>query len=310
MSNSVLLVTNDAEFTADLRAEFARRQPQIQVLLPGDGGADQATMAACWYPDEHLLSQYPNLKCLHSVAAGVDHLGTGLLSSGLPICRIVDENQKQGMLEYVLWGVLNRHRNFDKNRDNQMASTWHRYPQQAASELTVSVLGLGALGQFVAEGLAQFGYQVAGWSRSQKNVKNIACYSGSDGLKTLLSRTDILVNLLPLSSETKGILSQGVFDSMPKGGYLINCGRGGHMVREDLVNALESGQLRGALLDVFDTEPLPKTDAFWQLSGVVITPHVASDVSLSTIIDQVAANVMSFSKGVELTNTISSIKGY
>ena len=308
--NSILLASHDDQFTAELKAEFLSRRPEISVFLLGEEGADQADVAVCWYPQADLLTHYPHIKCLHSVAAGVDHLGQNLLNSGLPVCRIVDNHQKQGMLEYVLWGVLNRHRNFDKIRDNQTAAIWHRYPQQAASELQISVLGLGELGKFVAQGLAEFGYQVSGWSRSSKSLTNVHCYSGVEGLNTVLNRTDILINLLPLSAETQGILNQDLFNAMPAGGYLINCGRGGHLVTEDLVTALDSGQLRGALLDVFDTEPLPKTEALWQQKGVIVTPHVASDVSLSTIIDQVADNVLSFSKGDTLTNAINIDKGY
>ncbi len=310
MNTAILLMSDDDQFVEELKAEFLFRRPEIRIFLPEEDGAEQAEVAACWYPDPSLLTRYPNIKCLHSVAAGVDHLGEVLLTSGLPICRVVDDLQKQGMFEYVLWGVLNMHRNFDKAGANQRESHWHRYSQRSASDISIGVLGLGELGQFVAQGLAQFGYSVLGWSRSQKNLENIDCYNGSQGLKGLLKQSEVLVNLLPLSSTTQGILNKDLFNAMPVAGYIINCGRGGHLVNDDLLDALESGQLRGALLDVFNKEPLPENDPLWQASGVLITPHVASDASLSTIVDQVADNALRFMANDCLNNKIDPAKGY
>lgn len=310
MSTALLLVSNDDQFVSDLKAVFLSRHPDIDIFLPGEDGAEQAEVAACWYPDSDLLTRYANIKCLHSVAAGVDHLGEALLASGLPICRVVDDLQKQGMFEYVLWGVLNMHRNFDKVRVNQLDANWQPYPKRLASEVYVGVLGLGELGQFVAQGLAAFGYSVSGWSRSQKNLDNIDCYTGSAGLNDLLTKSEVLVNLLPLSSETKGILNKDLFNTLPAGGYVINCGRGGHLVNGDLIEAIEKGQLRGALLDVFDEEPLPKSDPLWGANGVVITPHIASDASLATIIDQVADNALRFLANDLLINKIDPVNKY
>ncbi|MGB7391428.1 2-hydroxyacid dehydrogenase [Marinomonas sp.] len=310
MSNDLLLITNNEKYTARLKAAFLERRPEINVLVAGDDRAEQAHMALCWHPEADLLTRYPNLKCLHSVAAGVDHLGTTLLTSGLPVCRVVDDHQKQGMLEYVLWGALTVQRNFDKISANQSESKWQGFRQRPASDIRVSVLGLGELGQFVARGLAQFGYTVSGWSRSPKNLDGIRCYHGPEGLTELLKETELLVNLLPLSPATKGILNKDLFNKMPEGGYIINVGRGGHLISGDLIDAIDSGHLRGALLDVFDQEPLPATDPLWTTKGVIITPHLASDASLPTIIEQVADNVLNFVSKGELNNQIDLVRGY
>jgi glyoxylate/hydroxypyruvate reductase A len=223
---------------------------------------------------------------------------------------VVDDHQKQGMLEYVLWGALTVQRNFDKISANQSESKWQGFRQRPASDVRVSVLGLGELGQFVARGLAQFGYTVSGWSRSPKNLDGIRCYHGPEGLTELLKETELLVNLLPLSPATKGILNKDLFNKMPEGGYIINVGRGGHLISGDLIDAIDSGHLRGALLDVFDQEPLPATDPLWTTKGVIITPHLASDASLPTIIEQVADNVLSFVSKGELNNQIDLVRGY
>jgi len=310
MKIPILLANNDAAFTEQLIAAFQQRHPEVDVLLPGQPGSDKVQVAACWFPDNTLLTNYPNIKFIHALSAGVDHLGESLLSSGLPICRIVDERQKQGMFEYVLWGVLNVHRYFDLAAQNQRQNRWQRYKQKAAQDIRVSVLGLGALGEYVAKGLADLGYSVSGWSRSQKAMANITCYSGEASLSDMLGQTDILINLLPLSPVTKGILSRKLFDLLPQGAYVINCGRGGHVNEADLIQAVTRGHLRGAMLDVFDEEPLPETNPLWTTQGIVITPHMASDAGETVVVDQVAENAARFLRGDALLNPVNLDHGY
>lgn len=313
MSCAVLLVSNDEEalaLIAELKTELLTHYPEITALLPGDAKADQAEVAACWYPDHDLLTKYPNIKVVQSIAAGIDHLGEATLRSGLPVCRIVDNEQKRAMFEYILWGVLNTHRKFDVAQTNQKNKYWSRYSQRSAEDISIGVLGLGELGGYVTQRLSEFGYSVTGWSRSQKVFEGVTCYSGVEGLDELLNQSEIIVNLLPLSAETMGILNRDLFNKMPTGGYVINCGRGGHLIRDDLIDAVSSGQLRGALLDVFEEEPLPESDPLWETQGVIVTPHVASDASVSTIAKHVSANVSRHYRGEVLCNQVDLSRGY
>lgn len=306
MTISILLASNDHQFTQDLLTEFTAGYPEVKVYLPGTQGADNATVAACWFPPESLLTDYPNIKLLHALSAGTDHLGKALLHSGVPICRIVDPAQKQGMLEYILWGILNFQRAFDHYRHAQIQKQWQPITQRYAQETNIVLLGLGEIGGYVAQKLAQFGYPVYGWSRSQKTIEGVNCHSGEEALELLLSKADVLVNLLPLNKSTQGILSQSLFEKMPANAYVINCGRGGHMVDRDLISAVDKGRLQGALLDVFDEEPLPSDHPLWASDQITLTPHIASSSSVSTFVHQVVENAMRLESGHDLKNLLIS----
>lgn len=307
MSMSILLASNDIDFTHAIKAEFQKYHPEIDVYSTGEAGSENSELAACWHPPASLLVDYPNLKILHALSAGVDHLGEELLTSGLPVCRIVDPVQKQGMLEYILWGILNYQRDFEQYRKFQNEKKWQTLVQRPASDTQISVLGLGEIGAHVAEKLAQLGYTVHGWSRSQKELNGVNCYSGESALDTVLNKADVLVNLLPLNPHTQGILSKSTFDKMPKNAYLINCGRGGHLVEDDLIHAIQSEQLKGALLDVFDEEPLSSHHPLWSTKGVTITPHIASASSISAIVGQLVLNRMLFEKGENLNHCVNTV---
>lgn len=304
MSISLLLASNDVDFANAVKATFQKKYADIKVYLPGEKGAENAEQAACWHPDTTLLTTYPNLKVFYALSAGVDHLGGEILTSGLPVCRIVDPEQKQGMLEYILWGILNYQRDFEQYRTLQEKKQWRTFTQRSASDITIGLLGLGEIGAYVAEKLAQFGYSVHGWSRGPKTLPCVNCLNGEEGFNTLISKADVLINLLPLNQKTAGILSLSTFNKMPESAYLINCGRGGHVVNSDLIYAIKHGYLTGALLDVFDEEPLPTHHSLWEVEGVTITPHIGSSSSLITIVNQVAHNMSLFSDRKMLRNII------
>tara|TARA_R110000764_G_scaffold198845_2_gene284130 strand:+ start:1122 stop:2054 length:933 start_codon:yes stop_codon:yes gene_type:complete len=310
MRTIILLASSDNEFNQELINYAKLNRQDVEWVLPTDERAALAEVAACWFPDASTLTQFPNIKVLLALSAGVDQLGSSLLRSGLPVCRIVDEGQKQGMFEYVLWGVLNAHRHFDRAQKNQKTCHWKHYPQKTAADIHVSVLGLGVLGKHVAQSLAQIGYSVSGWSRSPKNIENVTCTSGEEAFSKMLSTTDILVNLLPLNSATSNILNKTVFDTLPPNAYLINCGRGGHINEIDLIDSIHQSHLRGALLDVFDEEPLDSSNPLWHTDGILITPHMASEASISTIVKQTSDNAKRFEKNALLKNMIDEDKGY
>ncbi|MEO9656128.1 2-hydroxyacid dehydrogenase [Marinomonas sp.] len=304
MPIAILLVSSDAQFREDIKTQFSIKHPDVEVYLPGDEGAEKAELAACWHPPASLLNDYPNLKLLHALSAGVDHLGKNLLDSALPVCRIVDPNQKHGMFEYILWGILNFQRDFEVYRKQQCRQHWQTFEQRSAAQTRVTLLGLGEIGAYVAQQLALLGYHVNGWSRTHKNLPNVSCFSGQDSLDSILRNTDILVNLLPLTSATQGILSRNLFAKLPKGSYLVNCGRGGHVQVNDLIMAVAEEQLKGALLDVFDEEPLPLNDPLWTTPNIIITPHIASSSSIATIVNQVVENMNLYENQQPLKNQI------
>ncbi|WP_456294650.1 NAD(P)-dependent oxidoreductase [Vibrio sp. AK197] len=185
MKPVVLISTHPPDYTRTLLEHAAASQSEVMWVAMDDPRAARAEVAACWYPHQSLLQDFPDLKCLHSLGAGVDNLGP-LLDSGLEIERIIDPQQKRGMFEYVLWGVLYYQRDLDHYQQLQSQRVWQRAKQRAAKELTVGVLGLGEIGAYVATELAKFGYSVMGWSRSKKSLDGVLCFTGLDGLDHVL----------------------------------------------------------------------------------------------------------------------------
>ncbi|CAI0941443.1 2-hydroxyacid dehydrogenase [Serratia ficaria] len=308
--NHVVIVTSIESFQHQLIEAFALHRPDISLVLPNDKAALDADVAVCWFPEEGAMRYFPKLKLVHSVAAGVDHLGKEILASGIKVCRVVDMSQKQGMYEYILWAVLYFHRNFDDVLKNAFHKKWIRYPQVAAEKLRVGLMGLGEIGQFVGTSLVGMGYQVNGWSRSSKVIEGINTFHGQGGLDDFLSQTDILINLLPLTQDTQGILSRDLFMKLPKGASLINCGRGMHMIPSDIVECVTSGHLQGAVIDVFQVEPLPSDDPLWSTEGILVTPHMASAASFEVIVKQVGSNIDLLRAGKQLNKVVNTSLGY
>ncbi|TDO95348.1 2-hydroxyacid dehydrogenase [Marinomonas balearica] len=313
MTHYVLLVSSDSELNDELLSlstthankSTSMLNDDVQWVLPNDPNAHKAIMAACWYPDSTILSEFPALECLHSLAAGADHLGDALLNAALPVCRIVDNEQKKGMLEYVLWAVLYFQRDFDRAIQGQTQRHWQRYPQQKAQDIQIGVMGLGEIGLYVAQGLEKQGYTVAGWSNSKKDIPNVQCFAGKDELHSFLKNTDILVNLLPLNHATNRIIDSNFIKQLKSSASLINCGRGGHVDYNALQTALESETLRGAILDVFDEEPLAQDSPLWEVQNLLITPHMASASSSEVLIEQVSENTRRLATGSPLNNRIN-----
>ncbi|WP_437883895.1 2-hydroxyacid dehydrogenase [Pseudomonas sp. LRF_L74] len=307
---TVVLLSNDSLLLTQLQKAFAAHAPVLKVVLAADLAAQEAEIAACWYPPAGSLGRLPNLRLVHSVAAGVDHLGTDSSGSAVPVCRVVDPDHRRGMTEYVRWAVLHFHRDFDRVTAQQQKSVWIRHPQRPAGQFKVGVMGLGSLGSAIANDLAGAGYDVRGWSRSPKSLAGVVCHHGDTQFESFLEGLDMLVNLLPLTDATRGILCQRTFAALAPGAAIVNGGRGPHLVIEDLERALASGQLRGAVLDVFEHEPLPAGHPLWQMPGVIVTPHMASAASHECIARQVAENAQRLACGETLNNLVDPSLGY
>ncbi len=219
------------------------------------------------------------------------------------------------MSEYVVLHVLLHHRRINEYMDQQRLTHWRLLPQPAAEEVRVEILGLGQLGADAAAKLAKLGFQVAGWSQTPKTIEEIESFAGADALDGFLGRTDILVALLPLTHETRGILKAALFSKLARDGalpgpVLINTGRGGLQTEADILTALDEGALWAASLDVFEAEPLPPTSPLWTHPRVVITPHNASIADGPAVVAYVMEQIAAFKRGEELTNLIDKQRGY
>lgn len=309
---TVLLATKAGTMDA-WRAALLAVDPGLDIRLFPDTGDLAAIEAVVMWGSHDLadLRRYPNLKLIVSMGAGVDHLlrppGP---PPGIPVARLKDERLTQGMVEWVLLNVLRFHRQDPDYRAQQAAMVWRELPAPETAARTVGILGLGELGAAAAGALRALGFPVAGWSRSPKDLPGVACFHGPDGLDALLARSRILVCLLPLTPGTRGVLNARTLSLLPRGAFVLNAARGGHVVAEDLLAALRSGHIAGAALDVFEPEPLPPGHPFWTDPRVVLTPHAASITIPESAAPQVVDNLRRARQGLALRNLVDFAAGY
>ena len=307
-----VLLSTKAHTMQDWKAALLAEDPSLDIrLFPDAGDPADIEAAVVWTAHDMMeLRRYPNLKLIVSMGAGVDHLfrppGP---PPGVPVARLVDTRLTQGMSEWVLLNVLRFHRQDPEYRDQQARRIWHELSAPDTAERRIGILGMGELGTDAALKLAALGFPVSGWSRRRRDVPGITTYSGS-GLAEMLKQTDILVCLLPLTPQTRGLINKDLLWSLPRGSYLLNAARGGHMMAEDVLRALDSGQLAGAALDVFDPEPLPGDSPFWTHPKVILTPHAASITIPSSAAPQVVENILNARDGKPLINLVDFGAGY
>ena len=308
-----VLLSTDPAAMEEWRAALLAEEPGLDIRLFPDAGDPAAIEAAVVWTSHDMaeLRRYPNLRLIVSMGAGVDHLlrppGP---PPGVPVARLKDARLTQGMTEWVLLNVLRFHRQDPEYRALQAARLWEELPAPDTASRRVGILGLGELGSAAAAALVALGFPVAGWSRAPKQRPGVECFHGSDGLNAVLRRADILVCLLPLTPETRGVLDRRALGLLPHGAYLLNAARGGHLVQGDLLAALGSGQVAGAALDVFEQEPLPPDHPFWGHPRVVMTPHAASITVPSSAAPQVAENLRRARSGRPLLNLVDFGAGY
>ncbi len=290
---------------------FALKAPHIQFhMWPETGDPLDVEYLAVWQPPENLLKTFPNLKVLFSIAAGVDQIDFSTLPESLPVVRMIEPGLSAGMVEYVTWAVLALHRDMAAYRRQQLEHVWKEIRVLPATERRIGVLGMGELGRAVLEQLQAFGFQCAGWSRSPRLMPAVECFYGEDKLPDFLARTDILICLLPLTTETRGMLNTQFLSQLPAGASLIHVGRGPQLVTADLLRALDSGHLREAILDVTDPEPLPADHPLWIHPQVTLTPHIASMTQPETAIEVMLDNLENFKLNRPLNGLVNRKKGY
>lgn len=294
--------------------ELERTDPALDIRIwPDAGDAGEIVYALAWKPPAGALGAYPNLKVVYSLGAGVDHLfDDPEFPVHAAVARVVDPYLTAGMREYVLLHVLRYHKSQPAFDAQQRERVWDDRARELkqADERQVAILGLGELGRSCAEALAALGFDVAGWSRTAKDIAGVTCFHDRGGLDAMLGRTEILVCLLPLTPETEGILCADLFSRLPKGAFLINAGRGGHLVEDDLIPALESGRLAHATLDVFREEPLPDGHPFWDHPKITVTPHAASITDPRSVARQIAGDIARVAAGGMPANSVDPKLGY
>jgi glyoxylate/hydroxypyruvate reductase A len=271
--------------------------------------------ALVWKPQQATLERLPSLKAVFSLGAGVDHIFALPRLPDVPVMRIVDPDLTGRMTEYVVWQVLDHLRRGPTYRRFQAEHVWDEVAQPAAREVSVGIMGLGVMGLAAAEILLRLGFTVRGWTRTPREAPGVEVFAGPDGLDAFLAGTDILVSLLPLTPETRGLVDRNLLGKLNRGGPLggpvfINAGRGGTHVGADLAVALTDGTLVGASLDVFEEEPLAADSPLWHIGNLVITPHVAAVSDPRALAAQIAEQIRAFERGEPLRNRVDPERGY
>lgn len=308
-----VLVSKSLDLRGYLGTPFMRAADDIEIVShPHRGPATDIRLAVAWHPPDDAFAHYPDLQAVCSIGAGVDNiLACPSLRPDVEVIRVVDPAQAQMMSGFVAWHVIGHQRRFSAYQAQQRSENWQRLPQRPAQDVPVGILGFGEIGRRVATDLALLGFPVMAWSRSPKpTVAGVRGFAGADGLGSMLGQTEVLVNLLPLTPETRGILNRRTFARMYRGGYLIQVGRGEHLVEADLLAALESGQLAGAALDVFASEPLAPRHPFWRHPRVVVTPHDACEVSMEAIGATFLATADAIRAGRKPPHSVDRVRGY
>ena len=306
----ILVQSTGLDIVPGIIAELKKHQPDWQYFAwPSDEPCDYVVG---WKPPAELFARQPGLKAVINYGAGVDAiLAMHAVPAHMPIVRLEDAGMAQQMAEYAIYGVIYHQRHMHVYHAQQRAIRWQQHEDRGnVQRPTVGVMGLGEMGGTVATKLAAFGYSVRGWSRSKREIENVLTFAGHDSLPTFLSGCDVLVSALPLTESTKGILNAVSLAQLPRGAFLVNAGRGGHLVDADIVAALASGQLGGALLDVFNEEPLPRGHPFWTHPRVIVTPHIAATTPIKDACAQIVAKISAMDRGEAVSGIVDPNVGY
>lgn len=288
--------------------ELRNQHPGMNVYVyPEEHDKEKVDYAITWKHPRGVFKNYPNLKVIASMGAGVDHITSDPdIPEDVIITRIVDHQLKEDMAAFVLALVMDHLRNISHHH---CSKTWEPKKYKRIEDVQVGILGLGELGSGVAEKLRLNKFKVSGWARSTKKMEGITTYS-NDEIDDFMENVDVLICLLPLTKETENILNRELFEKLPEGAYIINVARGEHLVEQDLIHMIANGHLSGASLDVFRKEPLPEDHAFWNNPKIRITPHIASVTDPREVVPQLVENYDRMKEEEELKNVVKKEKGY
>lgn len=289
-----------------------RALPNSDIRVWQDGDVAAADYAIVWKPPVSMLAGRSDLKAIFNLGAGVDailQLGDAL-PKGVPVIRLDDAGMGTQMAEYVSHALLRYYRRFDHYDQQRQAQYWQLLKPFEKQDFSVGVLGLGVLGERIVEAISGFGFPINGWSRTQKNIAGVTCYTGQDGLDVFLKTSKVVVCILPLTDDTRNILNRNNLQKLPKGAYIINVARGAHLVEDDLLALIREEHIAGATLDVFQTEPLPAGHAFWSEPRISITPHIAAMTLRDESTKQIADKINALANGQAVTGIVDPSRGY
>ncbi len=285
------------------------QQPNLKLYVyPEAHDPKEITYAVTWKHPKGIFKKYPNLEVIASIGAGVDHIiNDPEIPKSALITRVIDDQLTKDMSSFVLALVLDKMRNMSQHHYEKK---WSPLPYTTAEQEKIGIMGLGVLGKAAALTFVKNDFKVSGWSKTKKHIEGVTTYNGQKGLKEFVKETSILICLLPLTSETDRILNKELFEQLPKGAYIINVARGEHLVEHDLLEMLDSGQLSGASLDVFRTEPLPEEHPFWKHPKVHVSPHIASVTDPKKVAHQLIENYKRMMERKPLKNVVELKKQY
>ena len=296
-------------------AGITKRLPEAKVRIWQRGDNKPAQYALVWKPPYEMLAGRKDLKAIFALGAGVDAIleqekqRPGTLPAGVPIIRLQDAGMALQMEEYAVACVMRYFRRFDEYQLQQQGKRWQYLAPYTYEEFTVGVMGLGILGSKVAQRLASLGFKVKGWSQTKKEIAQVESYDHSQ-LPEFLKETKVIINLLPNTQQTVGILNKSLFDQLATGAFIINIARGVHIIEDHLLDALATGQIAATTLDVFTTEPLPESHPFWSHNRVTITPHIAAITLPDTAMDQIFNKIKALEAGLSVEGLVNLSKGY
>jgi len=311
---SILLASTD--FWEDMEVwsnGLQNAMPEMDIkVYPDDGDVNQVEFAIVWKHPRGILKKYPNLKAILSLGAGVDHIISDPdLPEGLPIIRLVDKKLTHEMCLHSLHWVLHFHSDQYLYRSQQLKRQWIQQSSIQTEDRTIGIMGLGNIGRSIGELLVNQGFNVIGWGANKKSsITGIQYYFGQEQLSDFLSNTNILINVLPLTSNTANILTKNELSLLPKDSFIINIGRGGIIDEDDLLALLDEGHIKAVALDVFAQEPLPENNSLWEHPSVYITPHIAGQSNPNSAAQTISENIHLIQKGELPYPIYSASNGY